>query len=130
MSQVQRDMQIQLDRKKLVDQVQLELNPETLGPETNVATLVQRILKCGVLTGIVVEYRKRAKGMGPDDYNKGIITSAGLIKCSCHNQDLTMSEFEQHSNSQIHRPAEYIYVRHINISLKVRSDLGGSSGGW
>jgi hypothetical protein len=30
-----------------------------------------------------------------------------------------MSEFEQHSNSQIHRPAEYIFVRCMDLSLKV-----------
>jgi hypothetical protein len=30
-----------------------------------------------------------------------------------------MSEFEQHSNSQIHRPAEYTFIRCIDMSLKV-----------
>jgi hypothetical protein len=59
--------------------------------------------------------------MGPADYNKGVVTSAGLIRCSCHNQDITMSEFEQHSNSQIHRPAEYIFIKSIDMSLKVGS---------
>jgi hypothetical protein len=63
--------------------------------------------------------RKRAKGMGPADYNRGAITSAGLIRCGCHGQDITMSEFEQHSNSQIHRPAEYIFIKSIDMSLKV-----------
>lgn len=57
--------------------------------------------------------------MQPSDYNRGTITSAGLIRCSCHGSDITMSEFEQHSNSQIHRPAEYIFIRSIDMSLKV-----------
>lgn len=57
--------------------------------------------------------------MSPSDYNKGTVTAAGLIRCSCHNTDITMSEFETHSNSQIHRPAEYIFIRSLDISLKV-----------
>jgi hypothetical protein len=63
--------------------------------------------------------RKRSKGMSPSDYNKGSITPSGLIRCSCHGSDITMSEFEQHSNSQIHRPAEYIFIRSLDMSLKV-----------
>jgi hypothetical protein len=69
--------------------------------------------------------RKRSKGMQPSDYNRGTITSAGLIRCSCHGSDITMSEFEQHSNSQIHRPAEYIFIRSIDMSLKVGGWVGG-----
>lgn len=73
-------------------------------------------------------HRKRSKGMSPSDYNKGTVTAAGLIRCSCHNTDITMSEFETHSNSQIHRPAEYIFIRSLDISLKVSRGLGDEQG--
>ncbi|WIA35089.1 hypothetical protein OEZ86_003575 [Tetradesmus obliquus] len=115
---VARDMALQRERRCLAEAAQAELGADSLGPDSNVATLVQRILKCGVLTRKAVEYRKRAKGMGPSDYNRGVITSAGLIRCGCHGADITMSEFEQHSNSQIHRPAEYIFIKSIDMSLK------------
>lgn len=74
--------------------------------------------------------RKRSKGMNPADYNKGSITTSGLIRCSCHGTDITMSEFEQHSNSQIHRPAEYIFIRSIDMSLKVRGGVCWCIDGW
>jgi hypothetical protein len=72
---------VQQERRRLVEAVRFALGADSLAPETNVATLVQRILKCGVLAGCGVEYRKRSKGMGPDNYNRGVITDTGLIRC-------------------------------------------------
>jgi hypothetical protein len=45
------------ERRNLAEAAQAELGADSLGPDTNVATLVQRILKCGVLTRKAVEYR-------------------------------------------------------------------------
>jgi hypothetical protein len=45
------------ERRRLGEAAQAELGVDTLKPDANVATLVQRILKSGVLAHKSVEYR-------------------------------------------------------------------------
>lgn len=45
------------ERRRLAELAQTELGLDSYTPETNVATLVQRILKSGVLAHKSVEYR-------------------------------------------------------------------------
>jgi hypothetical protein len=64
------------ERRVLAEAAQAELGPDSLGPETNVATLVQRILKCGVLTRKMVEYRLVCQ---PDERGRGVV--GGRVCC-------------------------------------------------
>jgi hypothetical protein len=45
------------ERRRLAELTQTELGHDSFTPESNVATLVQRILKSGVLSHKTVEYR-------------------------------------------------------------------------
>lgn len=62
------------ERRLLAETAQQELGPDSLGPDTNVATLVQRILKCGVLTRKTVEYR----------WVQGDRASPSSVHCPCY----------------------------------------------
>lgn len=61
----------------LAEAAQCELGPDSLGPDTNVATLVQRILKCGVLTRKTVEYRSVVRGRRGQQHASGYVHPGG-----------------------------------------------------
>lgn len=63
------------ERRALAESAQCELGPDSLGPDTNVATLVQRILKCGVLTRKTVEYRSGVSRGGYVDHGRYMTSS-------------------------------------------------------
>lgn len=119
---VENDIRIALERKRLADSVREKLAQvdfqfgQSHPVDISAGNFIQRMLKTGALTGKVVEYRRR--GQASMEFNRGIVMDDGSIKCRCHGSNITLTEFEAHSGSQLHRPAEFIHLKSVDLSLR------------
>jgi hypothetical protein len=63
--------------------------------------------------------RVRKKGIDGADFTRGYITPAGMVRCACHGQHWSLTQFEAHAGSKMHRPTEHIHINSIDMSMKV-----------